>query len=54
MCLAQNNVNKKIRFGSYQSCGNMESVGSVFGLRWCGWCRWEVDIGFEPWSGRVR
>ena len=44
-------------FALYQSCVNRWSVGrvSVFGLRWCGWCRWAVDRGLnqglEGWGG---
>ena len=44
---------KRIGFGLFQSCGNMWSVGrvSVFGLRWCGCCMWEVGsaLGLEGW-----
>ena len=37
-------MDKRIGPGFYQSCENRESVGhvSVFGLRWCVWCRWGV------------
>ena len=48
-------VDEKIGFVLYQSCENRGSVGrvSVFGLRWCGWCRWGVGRGLGPGSGRV-
>ena len=36
-----------------QSCGNRGSVGRVFGLRWCGWCRWAMGRGLGPGSGCV-
>ena len=26
---------------------------SVFWLRWSGWCRWGVGMGFGPWSRGV-
>ena len=44
-------------FGLYQSWGDMGRVGrvNVFGLRWCGVCRWGVgrglDQGMEGWGG---
>ena len=41
VCVWLGAVYKRIGFGLYQSCGNMGSVGCVFGLRWCGWYRWE-------------
>ena len=42
-------------FGLNQSCQNRGSVGcvSVFGLRWCGWCRSGVGRGLGPGSGGV-
>ena len=45
ICLARvGRWGKRIGFGLYQSCGNMEIVerAPVFGLRWCRWgvCRW--------------
>ena len=43
-------VNERIGFGFYQSCGNKESVGRVFGLQWCGWV---VGRMFGPGSGGV-
>ena len=38
-------MDKMIRFGLYQSCGNRGIVGCVsrFLLRWCRWCMWRVD-----------
>ena len=53
--LSLGGVHEMIGFGIYQSCGNRGSVGrmSVFGLRWCEWCRWGVgwglDQGLEGW-----
>ena len=50
-------VDERIRFGLHQSSGNRGSVGrvSVFGLRWCGWCRWQwvecLDQGLVRWGG---
>ena len=35
---------ERIGFGLYQSCRNRGSVGRVFGLRWCGWCRCGVGM----------
>ena len=49
-------VNKqRIGFGLHQSCGDRGSVGhgSVFWLRWCGWCRRGVGRGLGPGSGAV-
>ena len=48
-------MDEMIGFGLYQSCGNRGSVErlSVFRLRWCGWCRWEVGRGLGPRSGGV-
>ena len=46
-------MNKRIRFGIYQSCGNRGSVVCVFGLQMWGWCRRAVDSGLGPGSGRV-
>ena len=46
MCLALGGVggevDERIRFGLYQSCGIWGSVGRVIGLRWC---RWGVGRG---------
>ena len=46
-------MDERIGFGLYQYCVNMMSVGrvSVFGLRWCGCCRWGVGSGLAPRSG---
>ena len=40
------------RYGLYQSCGNIGSVGgvSVFGLRWCKWVE-GLDLGLEGEGG---
>ena len=48
-------MDEKIGFGLHQSCGYRGSVGHVyvFGLRWCGWCRWGVGRGLGPGSGAV-
>ena len=48
-------MDNRIGFGIYQSCGNKGNLGraSVFGLRWCSWCRLGVGRVFGPWSGRV-
>ena len=62
MCLARGGLggegSELIRgfgLGFYQSCENRGSIGrvSVFGLRWCGWCRWGVGRGLGPGSGVV-
>ena len=54
MCLARGSVggegDKRIGFGLYQSCGNKESVGRMFGL-W--WCRCGVGMGLGSGSGGV-
>ena len=60
MCLARGGiggeggglVDERIGIGLYQSCRNRGSVGrvSVFGLQWCGWCRWGVGKRFGPGS----
>ena len=44
-------VDERIGFGLYQSCGNNGSVGgvSLFGLRWCVWCRCGV-VWVEAWN----
>ena len=46
-------VDDRIGFGLCQFCRNRWGVGrvSVFGLRWCGWCRWVggLDQGLEGW-----
>ena len=48
-------MEERIVFGLYQLCGNSGSVGrvSLFGLRWCGWCRWGVGRGLGPGFGGV-
>ena len=48
-------MDKRIRFGFYQSCEDRGSVGhvSVFWLRWCGLCKWGVGMGLGPGSGAV-
>ena len=48
-------VDERIRFGIYQSCENIENAGrvSVFGLRWCVWCRREMGRGIGQVSGGV-
>ena len=60
MCLAQGGVGgegvewiRGLGIGLYQSCENRGNVGwvSVFGWRWCGWCRWGVGMGLRPGSG---
>ena len=47
-------MNKRIRFGLYQSCGNRVNVGRVpmFGMLWC---LWEVGLGqgLEGWGGVI-
>ena len=56
MCLARGGmcgeVDERIGFGLYQSCGNRGSVGrvSVFWLRWCWWVG-GLDQGLEGWGG---
>ena len=48
-------MDKRIGFGLYQSCenrGNVERM-SVYGLRWCVWCRWGVGKGLGPEAGGV-
>ena len=48
-------MDERIGLELYQSCGNKGSAGrvSVFGLQWCGWCRWGVGRGVGPESGGV-
>ena len=45
-------VDKRIGY-IYPSCRYMESVGFVFGLRWCGWCRCGIGRELGTGSGRV-
>ena len=42
-------VSEMCRIVFYQSCGDIGSVKcmSVFGLQWCGWCRWGGDRGLD-------
>ena len=42
-------VDERIGVVLYQFCGNRWNVGrvSVFGLRWCGWCKECLDQGLE-------
>ena len=46
-------MDEMIGFGLYQSYGNRGNVEpvSVFGLRWCWWCRCGVCRGLGPGSG---
>ena len=37
---------ERIGFGLYQSCGNRESVGHVFG-----WCRWRCYVSVSRLFG---
>ena len=48
-------MEERIGFGIYQSCVYRVCVGrvSLFGLRWCVWCNWEVCREFRLGSGGV-